>query len=254
VKKPPKTHCPSGHALEGKNLEINRRGSRVCRICRHETTRRWIQNNPEKHAVNHRLAMRRRRFRLYKAGSVRHGFSRSNIARTVTRDHAEQMFEAVRDNGLLKAAYPIIGYWKTNAFLFFNPKIHAALIKLRDPAKKTIITAPRISHHNPRQVERAIERINVAVPRHLQRDHRDDTISDMTFAWLEGRLRDVDIERNASSFVRARFKSDHNRYGDLSLDVPIYVDGSATLLDSLSTDSGAGYWDPNMMASTGRRK
>jgi hypothetical protein len=181
-------------------------------------------------------------------------FNRSNIARTVTRDHAEQIFEAVRDTGLLKAAYPIIGYWKMKAFLFFNPKVNATIAKLRHRVKKNIITAPAISHYNPAEVERAIERINLAVPRHLQRDHRDDTVSDMTCAWLEGRLRDDDIERRAPEFVRGRFKSDNNKYGDLSLDVPIYLDSSSTLLDTLSTDSESGYWDPNMMASTGRRK
>jgi hypothetical protein len=60
--------------------------------------------------------------------------------------------------------------------------------------------------------------------------------------WLEGRLRANDIERRATEFVRARFKSDHNKHGDLSLDVPIYIDGSATLLDRLSTETGSNYW------------
>jgi hypothetical protein len=152
--------------------------------------------------------------------------------------------------------YPIVGQWKMKAFLYFNPKVRAAINKLRDPKKQTIITAPAILHRDPARIENIIERINLAVPRYLQRDHRDDVASDMTYAWLEGRLRDEDIERCATEFVKARYETDHNKYGDRSLDVPIYVDGSATLLDKLSTETGSsGYWgDINMMASTGRRK
>ena len=254
LNRPPKTHCPNGHPFDGKNLVIDSRGSRVCRTCRREALRRWKRNHPEEHVTAHRLENKKRRIRLRKEGSHRHGFSRGNIAQTVTRDHAEQIFEAVRNNGVLRAAYPIIGYWRTKAFLFFNPKVRAALSKLRDPLKKNIITAPGILRHNSTKVARVIERINRAVPRHLTRDHRDDAISDMALAWLEGRLRDDDIERAAPKFVRDRFKLDHNKYGDLSLNVPIYVDGNVTLMDTLSTDSGAGYWDDiNMMASTGHR-
>jgi hypothetical protein len=118
----------------------------------------------------------------------------------------------------------------------------------------SIIAAPVISLRNPATAARILDRINLAVSRGLQRDHRDDTISDMTCVWLEGRLREDDIEKRASNFARARFKSGHIKYGDLSLDVPIHVDGSATLLDRLSTETESGYWDPNVMASTGGRK
>ena len=40
----------------------------------------------------------------------------------------------------------------------------------------------------------------------------------------------------------------------VSLDARLYDDGNATLLDCLSTEAGTGYWDINMMASSGRRK
>jgi hypothetical protein len=160
--------------------------------------------------------------------------------------------EIVRENGLLKAAYPVVGEWKMKAFLFFNPKVNAAINKPRHPV--SVIAAPAISLRNPAAAARIIDRINRAVSRGLQWDHRDDTISDMACAWLEGRLQEDDIEKRAGEFARSRFKSDHNKYGDLSLDVPIYVDGSTTLMDRLSTETESGYWDLNMMASTGRRK
>lgn len=36
-----RTHCPRGHAYAGYNLTYNTRGSRICRTCRVEWTRRW---------------------------------------------------------------------------------------------------------------------------------------------------------------------------------------------------------------------
>jgi hypothetical protein len=249
---PLKTHCPNGHALEGSNLILPKRGGRVCRICKSAATRRWLDAADEPEKLVRRRRFKQNRILARRAGDIRNGYTRAGIARAVTREHVEQMFEIVGENGLLKAAYPVIGEWKMKAFLFFNPKVNAAINKPRHPV--SVIAAPAISLRNPAAAARIIDRINRAVSRGLQRDHRDDTISEMACAWLEGRLQEDDIEKRAGEFARSRFKSDHNKYGDLSLDVPIYVDGSATLMDRLSTETESGYWDLNMMASTGRRK
>jgi hypothetical protein len=250
----PKTHCPSGHALEGVNLLIDNRGARICRTCRRAAVRKWQKAISGEGKLAFRVRANEQRKRDRRKGHIRHGYTRNGIANMVTREHVEQIFESVRESGALKAAYPIIGQWKMKAFLFFNPKVYVAINKLRERTKGTIVMAPAISIRRPARVEGLIERINLAVPRYLQRDHRDDVVSDRACAWLEGRLRADDIERRAIEYVRARFKSDHNKHGDLSLDVPIYLDGSATLLDRLSTEAEAGLWDINMMASTGRRK
>ena len=109
--------------------------------------------------------------------------------------------------------------------------------EIKSPA---VIIAPALN--SPAQVEGIIKRINQAVPRHLSKDHRDDTISDMTLAWLEGLLRTDDIERRTREFVSKRFKIDHNKWGNVSLDVPIYLDSRTTLLDTLASGS-AGLWD-----------
>jgi hypothetical protein len=66
-----------------------------------------------------------------------------------------------------------------------------------------------------------IDRINAAVPHSLARDQRQDIISDMAEAVLAGRLPVTAIEARAGEFVRARFRADHNRWGDVSLDLPI---------------------------------
>ena len=39
-----KTHCPRGHPYNGANTYKNRRGSRCCRVCAREATRRWRAN------------------------------------------------------------------------------------------------------------------------------------------------------------------------------------------------------------------
>lgn len=36
-----KTHCPRGHAYEGPNLKLTKRGHRLCRTCQIEATRAW---------------------------------------------------------------------------------------------------------------------------------------------------------------------------------------------------------------------
>ncbi len=71
---------------------------------------------------------------------------------------------------------------------------------------------------------------------------------------LEGRLKRSEIAARAREFIRAEYKSNHNAWGPRSLDAWLFDDGNATLLNRLSTEAGTGYWDINMMASTGRRK
>jgi hypothetical protein len=70
------------------------------------------------------------------------------------------------------------------------------------------------------------DRINTAVPRHLARDHRDDVIGEMVLAVYEGRLEEADIERRVGEFVNAGYRRDHDRFGPVSLDTPLF-EGSA---------------------------
>jgi hypothetical protein len=67
-----------------------------------------------------------------------------------------------------------------------------------------------------------LDRINAVVPRHLARDHRDDVIGEMALAVYEGRLEEADIERRFREFVNAGYRRDHDQYGPVSLDVPIF--------------------------------
>jgi hypothetical protein len=91
------------------------------------------------------------------------------------------------------------------------------------------------------------------VPASLPRPIREDVIGSMALDLAEGKLQPEDIQRRVHEYVTAQFRL-FSKFGPQSLDAPLSAEGPATLLDMLSTDAGTGYWDPNMMASTGRQK
>jgi hypothetical protein len=75
----------------------------------------------------------------------------------------------------------------------------------------------------------------------------------MALEVVEGKLRLTDVRRRVREYITAQLRQ-FDRYRTSSLDARLYDDGNATLLDRLSTEAGTGYWDMNMMASSGRRK
>lgn len=234
-----KTHCKVGHPLSGDNMRLDTNGARVCRTCKSAFDLAWRQENPDRVRATRRkhcIADRR-------AGITRLGFRKQRVEKIVTRDLLEKAFEVVRETGMLKSAFDIVPVFAMKAFWYFNPKVHVVMRKLRLEAKRPIIAAPAIALRDPAVVARVMERIDIAVPRYLQRDHRDDVISDMTTAWLERRLRADDVEARTKEFVNARFKSDHNKWGDISLDVPLSIDGTVTLGDILPEDRRL--WSPS---------
>jgi hypothetical protein len=84
-----------------------------------------------------------------------------------------------------------------------------------------------------------LDRINAFVPRYLSRDHRDDVIGEMVLAVYEGRLEEADIERCVRAFVNVGYRRDHDKYGPVSLDVPIFREGATTLGERITT----GLWE-----------
>ena len=63
-------------------------------------------------------------------------------------------------------------------------------------------------------------------------------IGEMALAVYEGRLEEGDIERRVREFVNAGYRRDHDNYGPLSLDVPIFGDSTITLGDTITS----GFW------------
>lgn len=79
-----------------------------------------------------------------------------------------------------------------------------------------------------------LDRISHAVPSHLAGDHRDDVISDMSLAVYEGRLEEQDIERRVCEFVNSGYRRDHDRFGPLSLDVPLFEGSGLRRIDLIT--------------------
>jgi transposase-like protein len=67
-------------------------------------------------------------------------------------------------------------------------------------------------------------RIASAIPRTIGRSLRDDVISDLYLAVLEGEVEEEAIEQHAGRFIGRGFGMWANRYGPLSLDTPLADD------------------------------
>jgi hypothetical protein len=90
-----------------------------------------------------------------------------------------------------------------------------------------------------RATDDIMDEIQAAVPLYLQEDLRDDAIQNIWLDVLRGRLKHRDIAARAMSYVKSEYKTNHNAWGPRSLDVPIWIDGKTTLLDTLTR----GLWD-----------
>jgi hypothetical protein len=127
-----------------------------------------------------------------------------------------------------------------------NAKVHYAEAWAR---RAQILRAPSIAEHGAD----IFMLIRSAVPAYLPAQIRDDVIGAMALEIVEGKLRPTDIRRRVREYITSQYRQ-FSKFGHVSLDARLYDDGNATLLDRLSTEAGTGYWDINMMASSGRRK
>jgi hypothetical protein len=109
------------------------------------------------------------------------------------------------------------------------PKLFSKVPVIKAPKLQPLTTALRFPAGS------LLDRINAVVPRHLSRNHRDDVIGEMILAVYEGRLEEADIERCVRGFVNIGYRRDHDKYGPVSLDVPIFGDSSTTLGDMVTT-------------------
>lgn len=225
------THCKRGHPLFGDNLKINSQGYRTCKTCKRVVCAEYARKGRA-------------------SGKIRAGYMKT-VINVVGPELLKAAFDAARETGQIASVRAALGNrarWK--AIRFFYPKIARTMDKIIGDAKLTIKRPARIV-----QVRGDVfDLISAAMPLHLSRDHRDDAIQNMWVAVKEGRVKHSEIASRAKEFVSAEYRINHDAWGPRSLDVPIYLEGNATLLDSLSVEMGTGCWDINMMASTGRRK
>jgi hypothetical protein len=125
-----------------------------------------------------------------------------------------------------------------------NAKVHHAEASAR---RAQILRAPYIAAHGAD----IFDLIPSLVPDCLPLQIRKGVIAAMAGDVVEGKLKTADIRRRVRQYITVEYRQ---FYGDVSLDAHLFADGTATLLDRLSTEAGTGYWDINMMASAGRRK
>jgi hypothetical protein len=217
-----KTHCHRGHPLSGDNLYPRKDGGRDCRACRVL----W----KEKH---HRRVMRNYAKRRRAEGKFHYGYLPSVVKRT-DPGLLRHAIEMVRQTGSRAAAHELIGYQRWRAIMAYEPRLKRQVQKLI-VRRRTVVVAPSII----RATDDIMDAIEAAVPRHLPPDHRADVIQNIWLAVLEGRLKRSEIAELAREYINAEYRINHNAWGPRSLDVPIYLDASTTLLDTLTR----GLWD-----------
>jgi len=247
-----------GHPRTEEN-SYPRRGYAECRACKRAKAKAWEVANPEKVAEKRRRAnstdSHRAKVKAWKlknperaratrrawnsaqreAGVKYNNYTKEGLKLLIPRDKVAEIIETVRSTASLQKVIEIVPRHLLAALRYFNPqlrpKLSIASARLRLSkilTPDTIIAAPAIATRSAESGERVMRRCAAAVPRHYQRDLRDDVVADMLLAWWSGRLNESDIEKRAQKFINARFKSDHDKWGDLSLDTPVSEDSTAT--------------------------
>jgi hypothetical protein len=223
------THCKYGHPLSGDNLYMftsRGRQERKCVIC------------------NKRLAMFGRRVSEDQARRVVEAL---NGGRTIAQITKSGPMYVVASQALLlfRQRHP-----KFDRFVVDRSRANARVHLAEAGARRAQVhRASSIAQHG---VDIFLL-IRSAVPSTLPAQIRDDVIQAIALAVVEGKLRPTDIRRRVREYVTLQFRQ-FSKYGPASLDARLSDGGNATLLDRLSTDAGTGYWDLNMMASSGRQK
>jgi hypothetical protein len=204
--------CRQGHAILGDNIKINWKGGVVrCRRCATEAHKRMRQRGTLRPAT---IARIKEEVHNGATLSVLSGASKSSKGCTIHVKRLRLWCEANPKEGR-----PL---WK---LILKNGQ--AAIERNR---VKNIVASPSII----RAADDIMDLIEAAVPRHLQKDHRDDVIQNIWLDVLQRKFSHHEIAARASGYVRAEYKANHNAWGDRSLDVPIYLDSNTTLLDTLT--------------------
>jgi hypothetical protein len=105
-------------------------------------------------------------------------------------------------------------------------------VKLR--RTPTVSKLPPLSAALRFPVGSLLDRINAVIPQHLSRDHRDDVIGEMALAVYEGFLLEADIERRFREFVNIGYRRDHDSFGSVSLDTPLFDGTDLRRIDLVS--------------------
>jgi hypothetical protein len=222
------THCRNGHAFSGDNLYVSPDGKeRRCMTCMRFNGKfgRRVSEDQARRAIE-----------ALKAGALLTEICRTGAPSYVVTQRALQIFRS-----------------KNPKFDHLVAKLAGvSQVKRRDEAKSSRLYVRSVPITASAGAD-FFQLARNAVPASLPRQVREDAIGSMALDLAEGKLQPGDIRRRVQEYITAQFRL-FSKFGPRSLDAPLSADGSATLMDVLSTDSGGGYWDLNMLASTGRQK
>lgn len=208
-------YCSKGHAVISPNIKI-RSDAVVCRRCSNDYHNKAQASGPIRPALLERI-----RCAIEDEGAGLGALE----GRIGGRKVGPRIIRVVRfRNWAQRHAKPLLKQAIANG----AKRYEAARVR-------SIVTAPAII----RAADDIMDIITAAVPRYHSKDVRDDAIQNIWLAVIERRLKRDEITSRAYKFVRAEYNINHNKYGPRSLDVPIWIDGKTTLLDTLTR----GLWD-----------
>jgi hypothetical protein len=222
------THCKYGHPLSGDNLYLYVSQGRMDRKCL---------------TCNKRLAETGRRMSEQQARRVVEALNEGMTIAQITKTGPFYILNATALL-LFRRKHP-----KFDRLVMQRSRANAIVHHAEAHARRVqVIRAPSIAEHSGD----IFQMIRSAVPTTLPAQIRDDVIGAMALEVVEGKLRPTDIRRRVREYVTQQFRQ-FSKWGPASLDARLSEDGNTTLLDRLSADTATGYWDINMMASSGRR-
>lgn len=179
------------------------------------------------------------------------------VKRSVTRQQLTRVFAALREGKLLSECHglkdqryvggKIVDARAFTRFMRENPRIRTQIQKLAFTNKqavmrerierKRLVAAPALLRNDGAD---AFEVIMRATSR-LWEGERGDIMSLMFVAVAEGRLLPRDAEKRLPEFVREHRRQFQGKFGQLSLDQPLFDDSGLTLGDTITT----GLWHPD---------
>lgn len=228
--------CKHGHDISAVGVRINTRGSAECRECLRTTRLKYRNANLEQQRAANRDRAARRRKALRENGELRSGYVRRVIERFSDADVA-MIISAAQSTG--RAINPIDGAsrWSVKAFLQFSPDVRRRV----EVAKQAFVRSPagltgQIAAQ-PHDVFTAIDR---ALPRSIPDQIRQEAMSEMMLAVLEGNITLIEACARSREFISASYKmfpTSFAKFGSarlLSLDETVFEDGSATRSDFVS--------------------
>ena len=219
-----RTGCPQGHSYSPENTYIDSRGYRTCIQCRREQARK--------------ADLKRREAGPPTGGRLR-GLLKPHEIMLITEGlragKSERQMTMPRSPDFVCHANRFIAFKKNNAKLW---KPFAKIAKNNARANVAAAHARRLSawqHRARLNPDDIMRMVSQAVPITLPRDVRDDAVSMMALAVLEGRLKPKDIAARAREFVTAHYRM-FSKFAPsggvmLSLDQPAFADAPATVGD-----------------------